>query len=137
MIERWSADLVKANVHFKPRGRDRAGIDCWGIVYLYYKEILNIDLPSYTDLYSASDIRNYEHLHSIFKTEVPLWQLVDIAIPADVVLLRLRGRPIHVGLVIEPGRMLHIEEGIDICEERYDGIKWKNRVIGVHRYKPQ
>src|SRR5690606_24777470 len=53
----------------------------------------------------------------------------------DVVVLRVRGRPMHVGLVLGDGQMLHVEKGIDSVIERYTGAGWQSRVFGFYRYK--
>ena len=56
--------------------------------------------------------------------------------PGDVVLLRVRNHPIHVGMVVEPGRMLHIMAGCDAVIESYNGLEWRHRTLGVFRYTP-
>ena len=35
------------HIPYKHLGRDRNGIDCWGLPILYYKEILNIELKDW------------------------------------------------------------------------------------------
>ncbi len=40
-------------VPFKEKGRDYEGVDCYGIAYLGFKEVFNIQLPTYTDDYSC------------------------------------------------------------------------------------
>lgn len=52
----------------------------------------------------------------------------------DVVVLRMRGQPIHVGLVIEKGRMLHAEVGIGSVLDSYASARWVLRVTGFYRY---
>ncbi len=52
----------------------------------------------------------------------------------DVVLLRLRGLPIHVGLVVARGWMLHVEAKVDSVLERFDGLEWRRRVLGTYRH---
>lgn len=51
----------------------------------------------------------------------------------DAILLRLSGAPIHIGLVVAQGWMLHINKGIDACVESYRDPHWTHRVIGFYR----
>lgn len=132
-LQQWAADLVAAQVPFVPQGRDRSGLDCWGVVYLAYRELLNHPLPSYTESYTREDLKNYGHLGDLISSHLPGWEKVEVGQPFDVVLMRLRGRPIHVGLVTRKGHMLHIEEDISVCEEEYGSTIWKNRIIGIYR----
>ncbi|MBE3605150.1 C40 family peptidase [bacterium] len=52
----------------------------------------------------------------------------------DVILLRVRGQPCHVGVVVARGKFLHAFEGTRSCVERYDGLKWRRRIMGFYRY---
>ena len=55
--------------------------------------------------------------------------------PGDGVLLRVMGRPIHVGVVVARGWMLHIEKNCDSLIERYaGGSRWERRVLGFYRH---
>lgn len=56
--------------------------------------------------------------------------------PGDGILIRLSGEPVHVGLVVAKGSMLHIDRGIDACVERYDGPLWVHRLVGFYRVRP-
>lgn len=51
----------------------------------------------------------------------------------DLILMRVRGHPIHVGVVTAPGEMLHIVRGADACREDYRGRVWAQRVVGFYR----
>lgn len=51
----------------------------------------------------------------------------------DAILLRLQGAPIHIGLVVAPGWMLHINKGIDACVESYRAPHWTHRITGFYR----
>jgi len=53
----------------------------------------------------------------------------------DVIILRVRGKPMHVGLVLGDRQMLHIEFGINSVLERYTGARWAERIFGFYRYK--
>lgn len=55
--------------------------------------------------------------------------------PGDVALLRVRGRPVHVGLVTRRGWMLHVEAGCETVEEPYTGMQWSRRLLGFYRWQ--
>lgn len=134
MIEEWASQLISKNIPFKAHGRSEEGLDCWGVVWLGHKEVFGNNIPSYSEGYEPGDIRDFVKLESLIKSHLPVWQPVTDVQPGDVVLMRLGGRPIHVGLVIKAGIMLHIEENINLCLENYGKSIWKNRVIGIYRF---
>jgi cell wall-associated NlpC family hydrolase len=120
-------------IPFRERGRDREGCDCWGLVRLVLAERFGVLLPSF-DGYGS--VRDRERIRALIEDDLPAWTEVGGRERAgDVVLLRVGGRPLHVGLVISPGTMLHIEAGIDACLERYDRLPWCRRVLGVYRHR--
>lgn len=133
-LAEWATDLMKASVPFVPGGRSRDGLDCWGVVWLAHKEYYGNQLYSGTEEYEPHDIKNYEKLGSLVNKYLPGWSKVDKSQPGDVLLMRLRGRPIHVGLIISEGVMLHIEHGIELCVEKYGNTVWKNRIVGIYRF---
>lgn len=131
-LEQWAASLINDRISFKERGRDRSGLDCWGLVKLAYLECFNKSVDGYEGEYES--IRDFNHLHELFDKHRPeSWQEVKPEKPGDVILLRLRGRPIHVGLVLGNQRMIHIEERIQVCVENYTNAVWRNRVLGFYR----
>ena len=132
MVPHWVTPYI--GLPFKPHGRDRHGVDCWGLVRLVLAERFALNLPSYADGYgSTEDARDIGRL---IRGELVPWRPVAFGAeqPGDVVLMRLMNQPMHVGLVVDPGWMLHIEEGIDACLERYDGSRWRQRILGLYRY---
>lgn len=119
---------------YRDKGRDFKGCDCWGLVRLIYQNEFDIVLPSYADNYldseeavEISDLINREKLH---------WKAVPLGQErvGDVVVLRLLGYPMHVGIVIGKNRMLHIMKGINSVVEDYTRVAWKNRVTGIFRH---
>ena len=45
------------------------------------------------------------------------------------------GRPIHVGVDVAPGWMLHLEQDCDSVLERFDaGSRWERRLLGFYRH---
>ena len=132
-IPGWAGDYV--GLPFAEHGRDRTGVDCWGLVRLVLGERFGVALPCHgTDYRSTLDA---DGLGALIAREMrPAWRPVDGPGRAgDVALLRLRGAPMHVGVVVAPGVMLHVEQGIDSVIERSDGLRWKKRLLGIYRHE--
>jgi uncharacterized protein YijF (DUF1287 family) len=55
-------------------------------------------------------------------------------VAGDIVVLRLNGRPWHVGLMVDKCVMLTIDRGTSSCLERLDSPRWKGRLDGFYRY---
>jgi cell wall-associated NlpC family hydrolase len=128
------ADFI--GIPFAEGGRDPAhGLDCWGLVAAASRGLYGIDLPSYAGCYATP--LDYDELRRLIDGEKSAWQPVAIGQEraGDVALLRVRGRPVHVGLVTAKGWMLHVEAGCETVQERYDGPQWKRRLIGVYRFQ--
>jgi len=49
----WYNDYV--GIPFLAKGREKTGVDCWGLVKLVYEEQFNIVLPSFADHYEYDD----------------------------------------------------------------------------------
>lgn len=121
-------------IPFTEKGRTRDGCDCWGLVRLVLQEQFDVELPSYVEDYETTADR--QEIEQIIHRESA--QRAAIVAPAfaqlgDVIILRIEGRPRHCGLVIAPGLMLHVLKGINAALERYDGMLWKHRVVGIYR----
>jgi cell wall-associated NlpC family hydrolase len=128
----WSALYI--GLPWLDLGRDRAGVDCWGLPRLVYAEVKGIDLPSYTGLWiSPRERAEIAAIVAADSAKYP-WLLVEDAREFDIVMIRRAGIDCHVGLVVEPGRMLHVVEGGDSCIERYDTGRWKEKVSGIYRH---
>jgi cell wall-associated NlpC family hydrolase len=137
----WAAEYI--GIPFLERGRDRAGCDCWGLVRLVLAERFGIELPSHAcDYDTVKDHGRIAELvgqgrHSQW---IAVWSPLSSGLchlpsaPGDVVLLRLSGLPIHVGLVVARGWMLHVEAKVDSILERFDGLEWRRRVLGIYRH---
>lgn len=123
-------------VPFVDKGRSWAGWDCWGAIVLFHQEVLGIRLPSYTEDYSdaGSSVRSRENLRHLITRHLPKWTSVRHTRPGDVVLLNIAGRPIHVGLALGDGRMLHTERKVGTIIERLSSPMWARRIEGVYRY---
>lgn len=55
--------------------------------------------------------------------------------PFDIILLRILGFPMHIGVVIEKRKMIHVFKGSNTTIENYTSAQWRHRVLGFYRYK--
>jgi cell wall-associated NlpC family hydrolase len=134
MLARWCGDYV--GLPFREHGRGDGGYDCWGLVRKIYAEQYGICLPSLVDRYDGTTSKSAIQMADVVKDTARDW--MDIAPgreqEGDVISLRFYGHPVHVGVVIGGGMMLHVMEGIDSCVEMYDRLKWRNKVAGFYRH---
>ena len=133
-LELWATDIISENIPFVQKGRDRKGIDCWGLICLAYKEVYNLELPHYTETYDTT--KDFKKLAKTFSKHKDEWVEIEPGkeLEGDCILLNVRNRPIHVGIITKKGYMLHIEENIDACVESYKTFQWKNRIVGIYRH---
>lgn len=119
---------------FESRGRGPEAYDCWGLVRLVLAEQFGVAVPSYTDAYG--DAHAGGQVAPLIAAHRAEWTAVPAGAErlGDGVLLRTKGWPMHVGVMVAAGTMLHIEAGIDSVLERLDAPIWRHRVIGIYRH---
>ena len=122
------------DIPFKSCGRTYEGVDCWGLVCLAYKEMLDISLPSYIDEYV--DAHAYTRIAEVAEVHSSEWIKISKGTEQtfDVILIAIRGLPIHVGMVTKLGWMLHVLTKTYGCLERYNTPLWHRRIRGFYRY---
>lgn len=130
----WAARYI--GLPFLDHGRDRAGLDCWGLVRLAVGEQFNISLPAFLGEYKTSI--DTASIAALVEREALLWMPVRPSEErlGDVIVLRLKGQPVHVGLVLGDMQMLHVEQGVDSAIEKYSSPRWKDRIYRFYRYEP-
>lgn len=119
-------------IPFKIGGRDFSGCDCWGLVCLFYENILNVKLDPYEGCYV--DAEDLEGIGKILEWEQKNWRKICLqsAQFGDVLLLSTRF-VCHVGIFLDRARMLHSAPGKDSCIERLSSAIWASRIVGVYR----
>lgn len=133
MMAHWSNSFV--GIPHVEHGRDRAGVDCWGLVRLTFGEVHGIWLPSYAGDYAGTDeVAEISGLINGAK-ESGIWARVEgLAMAFDVPVF-LRGQyDAHLGVVVSDGLMLHMAEGAHSCLEHYRTGRWGHRHVGTYRH---
>ncbi len=97
---------------YKRMGRDRAGLDCWGLVRLVLLEQLGRELPRY----DGDDPEGWSitaHSNAFAQVSMQDAQVLDVAILTTDV--KVKGgwvsAPVHIGVFITPIHVLHIVAG--------------------------
>lgn len=124
------------NIPFVDGGRDRSGADCWGLVYLVSHD-LGRPVPAYPGegLHADGTISNASQSRAIARRAVE-FEPVGRPTVGDIALLKPKGRPMHVGIVVDGrGRqIMHAERETGVIVERAHGAMWTHRLDGFYRY---
>lgn len=131
---KWAGDYH--HVPYVPHGRDMDGLDCWGLVRLIYAERFGIALPDLAGRYSDTTKENGPEIAGIYREMRQDWRAVDLAAAqlGDLLVLRCQGEPMHIGMVVGAGLMLHTRKKSGVVLAAYDGLKWSKRIAGMYRH---
>lgn len=121
-------------IPFAEKGASRAGANCWGLVRLIYEEQLGIELPGYEEFFEDTLDESIPAIVAAHMERSESWRPVEDEEPGDVVVLRVKGLPWHVGVVCGGGRMIHVELNTDSVWESYRCNKWEKRILGFYRH---
>jgi cell wall-associated NlpC family hydrolase len=139
----WASRYV--GIPYADRGRGPVAYDCWGLVRLIMSERFSVELPSFDDLY-WTDTRAARALGERVRDAALgftcIWantgnDVPDVSMlrPGDVLLMRVDGAPVHVGVIALGRWFLHTEVAQDSCLDSLDGFRWSRRVFGVYRHE--
>ena len=130
----WAADYI--GIPYAAAGRDRSGCDCYGLVRLVLAEQFGQGLPLVPERY-ATDRQAREDMARVRATALALVPSDELAPgqeqAGDIINIRVLGQPLHVGVVVAPGWMLHAQRGVGAALESYRSPKWGPRVLGFYR----
>ncbi|WP_422024626.1 NlpC/P60 family protein [Pyruvatibacter mobilis] len=137
----WVSDYV--GIPFEDHGRTHQGCDCWGLVRLVLAEQAGIRLPCYGHSYEAAT--QGDVLAPLIGTEKVAWTSVPAGCERalDGVLMKgyfgvgrqMRAGDFHVGVVVAPGLLMHVERGTDTCLVSYRrDRRVRYRLRGFYRH---
>ncbi len=108
--------IIKAlQIPYKKWGSDWNGVDCYGLVRLFYREVYGIEL---------SDIRTHRWWES--------WKKVSKPKLGDVLFINLE-EP-HVALYVEDRRILHALKKFGVRLDRYNA-NWQKLTKSIWRLR--
>ena len=131
----WCAPYI--GLPYVPGGRSADAVDCWGILVLVCRQQFGREVPVYDGVFwdkgcdrvALGDFMAVESPKSWVK--IPLSE----AVPGDGIQFNMMGEPIHVGVIVADGLMLHCERGKNSCVEDFNSIRWRNRIAGAFRFE--
>lgn len=101
-------------------------MDCWGLVVLYYRHVMGVEIHHAPDYESGGDFL------TCFADEVIYWQASDM-IPENGIFIAYYGAvPVHVGLIVN-GRALHSRG--DSGHVRADSIRTIQKIFTKVEFK--
>lgn len=74
--------------------------DCWGLVVLYYRHVLGIEIHQTADYESGSDFL------TCYDGDVVFWHRTESFSDDGIFVAWIGSNPVHVGLIVD-GRALH------------------------------
>lgn len=106
------------------------GLNCWQLCEKILIEVFGTRPPNY---HYYGDFKN---VGPVFVSALEQWKKIEYEnrSAGDLVLLRMSGYPIHLGIVISDKIMIHTLKQVGSRAEDYTCFKWKNRVIGFYRW---
>lgn len=114
---------------YRHKGRDASGVDCWGLVRLFCKQELGVELPSFNGVYYTTDTEFVgEGANEIRKSLSDILIKTEDPKPGDICRFNIIGYPIHVGIVCDARHFLHVEEFKNANIARYDRNPWNKRI---------
>lgn len=116
-------------IPYKFKGRDRQGIDCLGLVWLYLKE-KGISIPDHDGM-PMEKMAQPDYLERALRALDQIGQRVDEPQADDIVVMRLPGGYTHMGVMVDNRHMLHVL--IDRPSSLTPIRKYRRRIVAIYR----
>ena len=120
---------------FADRGRDEAGVDCWGLYRLILRRECGIDLPSFAGDYVSTLERAAISAIIDGEKQGATWRPVTTPRAFDLVLFRVGRTASHVACAVSRDRMLHVHAGHRSAIVPTGHPLWRQRLVGVYRHE--
>lgn len=130
----WSAAYV--GLPYRDHGRDRAGLDCWGLVRLVYREQRGLALPSYAECYADAAERADISAALAAGAGAGPWRRVDRGAEWDVALFGAAWGACHVGVLIDRCQVLHVSAEHAARVQPLAHPLLSRRLACIYRYAP-
>ena len=119
-----------------PFGEGRGEVTCWSLVVRVFAEVRSISLPAYGEI----PARDLARIARTMRREQlgETWPAVTVPEPFDVATMRSgsgRSAIVHVGVMIDAARMLHVEAASHAVVVPIAHHSVRGRIAGFRRYR--
>lgn len=132
------SDLIGVPFEYGGRGPDL--YDCYGLLMELHRRQGKI-IPDYRSTSDSQVVAETMRASIENKVWIAKWLKESAADkppfslmqPGDVLLLKIKGLPCHVGMVVEPDKFVHTWEGVgSVLTERIS--LWRQRILGIYKF---
>lgn len=119
---------------FKMGGRDKTGLDCYGLVKELYSRV-GITLPEYTSSHLSANDKTI--ISMMISQGLDLFSRIYTPEPFSLVTFFIRPPfTTHIGVVMpDKYRFIHILKDTSVAVERLDAPEWEKRITGYFKWK--
>lgn len=123
-------------IPFKKKGFTFDGVDCYGLVWLFYNIEFGMEMPSF-DAYDINE--DPKEVAKQMDLNIPLLAGNRTNTPkiGDVVLFKFRGIPNHLGIYAGNNRVLHVMKGTASVCESISSKRLKGKLDGYYELKQE
>lgn len=126
----WVQDYI--GIPFVSGGRDRTGLDCYGLIRLVLMEQYGCKLPLLDGKYDNA--LNLYNTSPLFFQQLPILT-EKIAGPQEkaLALLEMHQLPCHLGLFCGGESIIHSRAGVGVVAEKLDSRRLPGKIVGWYR----
>lgn len=131
-MNHWALNYI--GLPYRSGGRDREGVDCWGLLRLIYRERKGILLPDLPGIDAGGVL---EISREILARHHENWFEIGMPADMDVVAMSMRDTLHHVGVwtMADGGKVIHSWKGSSVVADAIRNLKWRGiRTIRFFRY---
>lgn len=119
-------DLI--GVQYKKNGRDIKGLDCYGLV-----KTLHDRMGKHMPDYATPD--NQSLINQLINTGKLDCEELQEQEPGCIVLFKIPPFSLHMGVVLDKEKFVHIIQHRNVAVERLDSRIWSKLRVGYYRWK--
>lgn len=119
-------------VPYKEKGRSMEGWDCFGLLWVIFRDFTGVELPLFLEDYQ--NVADTQHLQNLIEGNKGMFIKVERPKPLDFILINIVGEPVHCGLFIGRDKFIHCRKATGTVISSVNDHKWKDRIVEYRRY---